>query len=85
MTADKSEEAQRELLLDALSDPWPDHERFPHNIRGNQVRDLVWKDLLSSRNSLLITGYTSLEWIVDLLADLTIAIVLITFRSPLGT
>ena len=70
MTARKRKEAQHELLLDALTDSWPDHHRFPHNFRGDQVRDVVWQDLLSSRDSLLVTGYTSLEWVVDLLADL---------------
>ncbi len=48
MTAHKRKEAQHELLLDGLADSWPDHHRFPHNFRGDQVRDVVWQDLLAA-------------------------------------
>ena len=44
----------------------PDHERYPMNRGG---RDVVWnlvkKDIAESRKYLIITGYTSLEYLVE--------------------
>lgn len=62
---------QDQVELDLAEKPsWPDSERFPHNFPGDTVREQVWGDLTASRRPLLITGYTSLEWIVDFLAAL---------------
>lgn len=61
---------QTELDLSAPRRTWPSAERFPHNFPGDTVREQVWGDLTGSMRPTLITGYTSLEWIVEFLADL---------------
>lgn len=66
----KANEQQTELDLLATRATWPDADRFPHNFPGHTVRDQVWSDLTDARFPLLITGYSSLEWIVDFLAEL---------------
>jgi hypothetical protein len=49
---------------------WPDRERFPYNLEKNKVEDLVLKDLASSISPLIITGFTSLDYIINFVADL---------------
>lgn len=63
-------EGQGEMDLTARPRTWPDAARFPHNFPGDTVRKQVWHDLIASSRPTLITGFTSLEWIVDFLADL---------------
>jgi hypothetical protein len=48
---------------------WPDRERFPYNYATSTVGSIIEKDLRSSKNPLIITGYASLEKIIDFLAD----------------
>ena len=48
---------------------WPDRERFPYNYAKSSVGSIIEKDLRSSKNPLIITGYASLEKIIDFLAD----------------
>jgi SNF2 domain-containing protein/helicase-like protein len=63
-------EDQGELDLSSTDKKWPEGRRFPHNFRRDTVGEHVWDDLTQSTRPLLITGYSSLEWIVDFLAAL---------------
>lgn len=47
---------------------WPDQGRFPVNLPGRTVREKVLEDLKASANPLIVTGYASLDRIIDLLA-----------------
>ena len=49
---------------------WPDMGRFPYNFEKNKVEDLVLKDLSTSASPLIITGFPSLDYIIDFVADL---------------
>ncbi|MEJ2689341.1 MAG: SNF2-related protein [Deltaproteobacteria bacterium] len=49
---------------------WPDAGRFPFNFEKDKVEDLVLKDLSTSTSPLIITGFTSLDYIIDFVADL---------------
>ena len=49
---------------------WPEFERFPHNFDKTQVEQVVLKDLAESRLPLIVTGFTSLDYIIDFVADL---------------
>lgn len=66
----KHDKDQSELDLSGPAQPWPDGHRFPHNFQRDTVREHVWDDLTQSARPLLVTGYSSLEWIVDFLAAL---------------
>ncbi len=48
---------------------WPDRERFPYNYAKSSVGSIIENDLRHSKNPLIITGYASLEKIIDFLAD----------------
>lgn len=48
---------------------WPDRERFPYNYAKSSVGSIIENDLRRSKNPLIITGYASLEKIIDFLAD----------------
>lgn len=53
------------------ADPaWPSHEHFPYNNphTGQTVGSCVLEELRASRSPLIITGYTSLSFVIDLLA-----------------
>ncbi|PDV97152.1 SNF2-related protein [Candidatus Chloroploca asiatica] len=53
------------------ADPaWPPHERFPYNNprTGQTVGSCVLEELRTSRRPLIITGYTSLSFVINLLA-----------------
>src|SRR5262245_6568307 len=49
---------------------WPPSDRFPYNdpTSGQKVGDIVLQELRRSHQPLIITGYTSLPMIIDLLA-----------------
>jgi superfamily II DNA or RNA helicase len=47
---------------------WPAHSRFPYNDETITVGAVVTTDLLASRDPLVITGYASLDRLIDLLA-----------------
>ena len=53
-------------------DDWPAMERFPHNFRKNRVEQVVLQDLSQSLSPLIITGFTSLDYIIDFVADLPV-------------
>ena len=48
---------------------WPDLERFPLNTKQGHVEDLVVSDLRSSDSPLIVTGYASLDKLIDHIAD----------------
>lgn len=48
---------------------WPDQSRFPLNLIDRSVRDQVLQDLKASSRPLIVTGFASLDRIIDLLAD----------------
>lgn len=47
---------------------WPDFENLPYNYGPKKVDGAVFTDLLNSPTPLLITGYASLEKVIELLA-----------------
>jgi len=49
---------------------WPDQGRHPLNIGGNSVASVVRGDLESSEETLIVTGYSSLEYVIDKLGAL---------------
>jgi hypothetical protein len=49
---------------------WPSPELFPHNAHGTSVARVLLPDLLGSLAPLIITGYSSLDTLVPLLAQL---------------
>jgi len=49
---------------------WPDRYRFPLNFAGRKVEEIVCGDITQSTHSLLVTGFTSLDYIIDFVADL---------------
>ncbi len=48
---------------------WPHPQRFPHNNKQDQVGKIVEQDLHYAKNPLLITGFTSLTYIIRFLAN----------------
>ena len=51
---------------------WPDGQRFPLNFDGKRVEQIVREDLKSSKIPLIITGFTSLDYLIDFVADLPV-------------
>jgi len=49
---------------------WPDRFRFPLNFAGQTVEEIVCEDIARSTRPLLVTGYTSLDYLIDFMADL---------------
>ena len=47
----------------------PARTRFPLNLDDSKVEDMVLPDLKQSVSPLLVTGYTSLERLIDFAAD----------------
>lgn len=62
---------------------WPDPNRFPTNILGASVGKRVIKDIIDSDNALIVTGYASLDKIINVLSDTNPR--LKSFRLLLGT
>lgn len=59
-------------LLDAEpSLPWPDPRRFPLNQDKNHVATTVLRDLLNGDHPLIVTGYASLDQVIDFLSRYT--------------
>lgn len=48
---------------------WPNHERLPYNFNGKTVREVVFPDLLCSRAPLIVTGYMSLDMVIEYLNE----------------
>ena len=49
---------------------WPEPERFPHNFSKAKVESVVLNDLAARASPLIVTGFPSLDYIIDFLADL---------------
>lgn len=58
--------AQREAPLER---EWPEPLRFPLNQDGVRVEDIVLRDLKESKNPLLVTGFATLDRLIDFIAD----------------
>jgi superfamily II DNA or RNA helicase len=67
---------------------WPDRLRLPLNFAGQKVEDVLGDDIRASRSPLLITGFTSLDYLIDFVAGLseeqpeTVSILLGSEPSP---
>jgi len=67
---------------------WPDCYRFPLNFAAQKVEDVLGDDIRESVSPLLITGFTSLDYLIDFVAGLseqqpeTISILLGSEPSP---
>ena len=48
---------------------WPEPARFPLNVDRHKVRDMVLGDLRAAREPLIVTGYASLDRLIDFIAD----------------
>lgn len=48
---------------------WPPHARFPYNFDGVSVGQQIKADLMESANPLVITGYASIEELLDFLSS----------------
>lgn len=48
---------------------WPESERFPYNYGNSWVQEFVQRDLEESKNPLIITGYASLNRIIDFFSE----------------
>jgi hypothetical protein len=63
-----------EVEIDAKSEPalrpWPKPTRFPYNYDGNTVGDVVIGDLGEAEEALIITGFTSLDYLLYRLPQL---------------
>lgn len=49
---------------------WPEVDRFPLNIGNTCVEQVVRGDLADSTSPLIVTGFTSLDYLIDFVADL---------------
>ncbi len=49
---------------------WPAPERFPLNVGGHRVRNLVIRDLVESASPLIVAGYAAIDHIVEFLAQM---------------
>lgn len=66
----RSTPADAQLQLEPSAGPeWPDVYRFPGNVPGHTADDVILADLRSSDAPLLITSYTSLDRVIEFLAD----------------
>ena len=52
----------------SVQDGWPDQKEFPFNAGKKSVGSVVMADLYASSNPLIVTGYASLEKIIDFCA-----------------
>lgn len=55
-----------QLLLDLKTKNWPDQSKFPLNREKYTVENEIIKDLEHSNEYLIITGFTSLSYLIDL-------------------
>ena len=57
----------RPLLRNELSAlGWPEVARFPVNHARARVRTLVWEDLMSSHDVLIVAGFASIAQLIEL-------------------
>lgn len=62
-------DVENQAIVRGISD-WPEQERFPLNHKNSPAEKIILKDLSSSQSPLLVTGFTSLDYIIDFIADL---------------
>lgn len=48
---------------------WPDVKRYPHNWAGNTTESQIIPDLANSEDPLIVTGYASLDRVIDFIAN----------------
>lgn len=48
---------------------WPEPARFPLNVDGRKVRETILADLRNAASPLIITGYASLDRLIDFISD----------------
>ncbi len=58
-----------DALAQLPSGGWPNQQRFPHNAGRNSVGDVVLADLRSDTQPLILTGYASLDRLLDFLDE----------------
>jgi superfamily II DNA or RNA helicase len=58
-----------EVIEEVPKERWPDASRFPHNESGQRVRKVVQPDIDRSDEVLIIVGYTSLNQLIELIAQ----------------
>jgi hypothetical protein len=62
---------RHQLILESTDGPsWPDIQRFPGNWGGHVADDIIRADLNEAADPLLITSYTSLDRVIEFLADI---------------
>jgi len=77
----------RDAKIRQITD-WPDRFRFPLNFADQKVEDVICADIMESSAPLLVTGFTSFDFLIDFVADLpeeapqTISIILGSEPSP---
>lgn len=49
---------------------WPEADRFPYNFSSSRVEQIVREDLAVSASPLIVTGFTSLDYLIDFVAGL---------------
>ena len=66
-----SQESARDIGYQlAKLDQWPEPSKFTLNLHQQQVKNIVINDLIQSNKPLIVTGYASLDRIIDLISDL---------------
>src|SRR5215208_6485707 len=61
-------ESQFDIFSEVSPSGWPSHSRFPYNEGPLTVGSLVSADIQASRAPLVITGYASLDRLIEWLA-----------------
>jgi hypothetical protein len=49
---------------------WPEADRFPYNFGSTRVEQIVREDLAGSASPLIVTGFTSLDYLIEFVAGL---------------
>ncbi|MFO7766792.1 MAG: helicase-related protein [Pelovirga sp.] len=62
-------DVESQAIVRGVSD-WPEQERFPLNHKTTPAEKIILKDISTSRSPMLVTGFTSLDYIIDFIADL---------------
>ena len=49
---------------------WPPRDRFPFNFGSERVESVLSEDIRASKEVLLVTGFTSLDYLIDFITGL---------------
>lgn len=63
------EQVVRSAKIRNITD-WPEQQRFPLNFAKNKVEEIVLNDIRASTSPLIITGFTSLDYLIDFVTAL---------------